>query len=98
MTRIYNFRRLASPHDHLPRLSMVPPAIVQQRAALRQELEAYRVRLRDFTTAHSAQGDAAAVLRVNRKVATLMLATYLEPRARQRQLFGHAAPQFRQVV
>ncbi|KAL9038032.1 MAG: hypothetical protein Q9214_005444, partial [Letrouitia sp. 1 TL-2023] len=98
MTRIYNFRRLASPHDHLSRLSLVPAPVVRQRAALRQELTAYQVRLREFHASQPAQGDAVMVLRVNRKVATLMLATYLEPRARQRLLFGHAAPQFRQVV
>lgn len=98
MTRIYNFRRLASPHDHLPLLSLVPAPILRQRTALRQELAAYQVRLREFHTAHPALEDAVMVLRVNRKVATLMLATYLEPRARQRLLFGHAAPQFRQVV
>lgn len=98
MTRIYNFRRLASPHDYLPRLSLIPAPIINQRAALRQELAAYQARLRDFHAAHPAHGDPVMLLRVNRKVVTLMLATYLKPRARQRLLFGHAAPQFRQIV
>ncbi|KAL8937354.1 MAG: hypothetical protein Q9211_003729 [Gyalolechia sp. 1 TL-2023] len=85
INRIYNFRRHASKHDFAPTTADVPAPIYTQRDSLLDELDLHRRRLQNYVHARqsfSVRPEDAyriTVLRINRKVTTVMLGTYLEP-------------------
>ncbi|KAL8937764.1 MAG: hypothetical protein Q9216_004260 [Gyalolechia sp. 2 TL-2023] len=85
MNRIYNFRRYASKHDFARVVADVPALIYTQRDSLLDELDLHRRRLGDYLNERQTYPEQPedvyliTVLRINRKVTTVMLATYLEP-------------------
>ncbi|KAI4109145.1 MAG: hypothetical protein LQ339_001951 [Xanthoria mediterranea] len=101
ITRIYNFRRYASKHDFAPSTTHVPTAIYAQKEALLQELHIHRCRLSQFLT---RQTDARrpedphriTILRINRKVTTMMLAAYLKPH--EEIFYAECMSQFWQII
>ena len=84
ITRVYNFRRYASKHDFAPSTTHVPTAIYAQKELLLQELDIHRCRLSQFVTHQinariTEDPHRITILRINRKVTTMMLAAYLKP-------------------
>lgn len=102
ISRIYNFRRFASKHDFAPSRKQVPASVYVERDALLDELELHRRRLGNYlacrqNSAHNHEDPhRIAVLRINRKVTTLMLATYLEPH--ESTFYAQSQPHFWQIV
>ncbi|KAL8726141.1 MAG: hypothetical protein Q9166_006898 [cf. Caloplaca sp. 2 TL-2023] len=84
ISSVYNFRRESSKHDYAASREHVPASVYAQRDALLDELDVHRRQLGKFL---ARQIDAQnledphriTILRINRKVTTMMLATYLEP-------------------
>ncbi|KAL8918463.1 MAG: hypothetical protein Q9172_005422 [Xanthocarpia lactea] len=84
ITRVYHFRRYASKYDHVASVDQIPSSVYAERDSLLDELDVHRRLLGSFL---SRQIDAQnpedphriTILRINRKVTTMMLATYLEP-------------------
>ncbi|KAL8826712.1 MAG: hypothetical protein Q9170_007299 [Blastenia crenularia] len=101
-TRIYNFRRLASRHDFAPTRADVPASIYSQRNSLLDQLDIHSRRLGAYLTCRQAfcqqpeDPHRITVLRINRKVTTVMLSTYLEPE--DCYLYAQSQPQFWQIV
>lgn len=101
VTRIYNFRRSASKHDFAPSPAHVPASIYAKRDSLLNELDVHRRRLSKFI---SRQIDAQTpqdphrlnVLRINRKVTTMMLATYLKPH--EERFYANCRSHFWQII
>ncbi|KAL8798927.1 MAG: hypothetical protein Q9182_006274 [Xanthomendoza sp. 2 TL-2023] len=101
ITRVYNFRRYASKHDYAPSTDDVPRAIYAERDALLDELDVHRHRLSSFL---ARQIDAQTpedphritILRINRKVTTMMLATYLEPH--EERFYAQCMSHFWQIM
>ncbi|KAL8687509.1 MAG: hypothetical protein Q9224_005129 [Gallowayella concinna] len=101
ITRVYNFRRRASKHDYAPSADDVPAAIYAERDALLDELDVHRRRLSSFL---GRQIDAQnledphriTILRINRKVTTMMLATYLEPH--EERFYAQCMSHFWQII
>ncbi|KAL8849141.1 MAG: hypothetical protein Q9221_005864 [Calogaya cf. arnoldii] len=101
ITRVYNFRRYASKRDLAPSTAQVPAAIYAEKEALLHELELHRQRLSKFL---GRQIDAQipedphriTILRINRKVITLMLSTYLKPH--EDRFYAECMSQFWQIV
>ncbi|KAL8925803.1 MAG: hypothetical protein Q9208_003300 [Pyrenodesmia sp. 3 TL-2023] len=102
INRIYNFRRFASKHDFASTREQVPASIYTERDALLDELEVYRRRLCNYlacrqTFAQSPEDPyRITVLRINRKVTTLMLANYLEPH--ESTFYAQSQSHFWQIV
>ncbi|KAL8902936.1 MAG: hypothetical protein Q9207_004272 [Kuettlingeria erythrocarpa] len=102
ISRVYNFRRFASKHDFAPSREQVPASVYANRDGLLDELEVHRRRLGNYlacrqNSAHNHEDPhRIAVLRINRKVTTLMLATYLEPH--ESTFYAQSQPHFWQIV
>ncbi|KAL8718274.1 MAG: hypothetical protein Q9225_004565 [Loekoesia sp. 1 TL-2023] len=102
ISRVYNFRRHASKHDFAPTRADIPATIYAQRDSLLDELDVHRRRLSNYLTGkqtfcqHPEDPYRITVLRINRKVTTLMLAIYLEPN--ESSFYDHAQPVFLQIV
>ncbi|KAL8760984.1 MAG: hypothetical protein Q9184_002854 [Pyrenodesmia sp. 2 TL-2023] len=102
ISRIYSFRAFASKHDFASTREQVPASIYAHREALLDELDLHRSRLSNYlacrkTFAQSPEDPhRITVLRINRKVTTLMLATYLEPH--ESTFYAQSQSHFWQVV
>ncbi|KAL8962219.1 MAG: hypothetical protein Q9193_001347 [Seirophora villosa] len=85
ISRVYNFLRYASKYDSAPTRAHVPASIHLEREALLDELDVHRRRLGNYLAGRQSMAQRPedphriTLLRINRKVATLMLATCLEP-------------------
>ncbi|KAL8816965.1 MAG: hypothetical protein Q9223_004114 [Gallowayella weberi] len=101
INRVYNFRCYTSKHDRAPSTDDVPHAIYAERDALLDELDVHRHRLSSFL---ARQIDAenpedphhVTILRINRKVTSLMLATYLEPH--EERFYARCVSHFWQIM
>ncbi|KAL8774450.1 MAG: hypothetical protein Q9209_000823 [Squamulea sp. 1 TL-2023] len=101
ITRVYNFRRYASQHDFAPSTTHIPASIYDDKNALLDELDIHRRRLSRFL---ARQIDAQTpedphrviILRINRKVTTMMLATYLEPH--EERFYARCMSHFWQII
>lgn len=101
ISRIYNFRRYASKYDFAPSTTHVPAAIYAEKDSLLHELDIHRRRLMQFL---ARQIDAQkpedphriTILRINRKVTTMMLAAYLKPH--EEIFYAECMSQFWQIV
>ncbi|KAL8751062.1 MAG: hypothetical protein Q9199_006675 [Rusavskia elegans] len=101
ITRVYTFRRYASKHDFAPSTTHVPAAIYAEKDSLLHELDIHRRRLSQFL---ARQIDAQrpedphriTILRINRKVTTMMLAAYLRPH--EESFYAECKSQFWQIV
>ncbi|KAL8970173.1 MAG: hypothetical protein Q9197_003947, partial [Variospora fuerteventurae] len=102
ISRVYRFRRDASKHDSAPTRAQVPAAVYLEREALLDALDVHRRRLGNYLAGRHAMArrpedhHRITVLRINRKVTTLMLATYLEPH--ESLLYAESQPHFWQIV
>lgn len=102
ISRVYHFRRRASKHDFAPTRADVPATIYAQRDSFLDELDVHRHRLGNYLTdkqafcQHPEDPHRITVLRINRKVTTLMLATYLEPN--ESSFYAQAQPHFWQII
>ncbi|KAL8709906.1 MAG: hypothetical protein Q9220_005356 [cf. Caloplaca sp. 1 TL-2023] len=99
--RIYNFRRMASKHDFAPSTAEVPASVYAERDQLLDRLDVHRRRLSNYlarrtTTQEPEDPHRITVLRINRKVTTMMLATYLEPH--EDLYYAQTTSQFWQIV
>ncbi|KAI4168530.1 MAG: hypothetical protein LQ348_007469 [Seirophora lacunosa] len=85
VSRVYSFRRDTSEHDSASTTAHVPASIHLEREALLDELDLHRRRLGNYLARRQSMGQRPedphriTLLRINRKVATLMLATCLDP-------------------
>ncbi|KAL8890480.1 MAG: hypothetical protein Q9192_005864 [Flavoplaca navasiana] len=101
IARVHNFRRYASIYKHAPSTAQVPATIYAQKDLLFHELDIHRRRLNQFL---ARQVDAQipedphriSILRINRKITTMELATYLKPQ--EERFYAESMPQFFQVV
>ncbi|KAI4104459.1 MAG: hypothetical protein LQ345_007268 [Seirophora villosa] len=82
VSRVYSFRRDTSEHDSAPTRAHVPASIHLEREALLDELDVHRRRLGNYLARRQSMAQRPeedphriTLLRINRKVATLMLAT-----------------------
>ncbi|KAL8983206.1 MAG: hypothetical protein Q9177_005041 [Variospora cf. flavescens] len=102
ISRVYRFRRDASKHDSAPTRAQVPASVYLEREALLDALDVHRRRLGKYLAGSHAMArrpedhHRITVLRINRKVTTLMLATYLEPH--ESLLYAESQPHFWQIV
>ncbi|KAL9012868.1 MAG: hypothetical protein Q9173_002395 [Seirophora scorigena] len=102
ISRVYSLRRDASKHDSAPTRAHVPASIHPEREALLDELDVHRRRLRNYLAGRQSMAQRPedphriTLLRINRKVATLMLAICLEPR--ESLLCAGSQPHFLQIV
>ncbi|KAL9002828.1 MAG: hypothetical protein Q9188_004271 [Gyalolechia gomerana] len=100
--RVYDFRRHASKHDFASTTADIPAPIYTQRDSLLDELDHHRRRLQNYLqdrqTFCEQPEDAyrITVLRINRKVTTVMLGTYLEPN--KSSFYAKGQQQFWQIV
>ncbi|KAI4121672.1 MAG: hypothetical protein LQ338_006235, partial [Usnochroma carphineum] len=101
-SRVYSFRRYASRHDFAPTKAHVPASIYAERDFLLEELDIHRCRLATFLACrqtfaqHPEDPYRITALRINRKVTTLMLASYLEPY--KSSFYAYSQPHFLQIV
>ncbi len=84
ISRVHDFRRYASKYDHGPSTAQVPTTIYAKKDLLLHELDIHRRRLNQFLTRQfEAQipedPHRITVLRINHKIKTMLLATYLKP-------------------
>ncbi|KAL8790069.1 MAG: hypothetical protein Q9213_000771 [Squamulea squamosa] len=101
ITRIYNFRRYASQYDFATSTTQIPASIYDDKNALLDELDIHRRRLSKFIARQiNAQTPEdphrVTILRINRKVTTMMLASYLEPH--EERFYARCIPNFWQIV
>lgn len=102
INRVYNFRCRSSRHDFARTRSHVPISTYEERNSLLTELDVHRRRLciylesRQTSVQHPEDPQRITVLRINRKVTTLMLATYLEPF--ESSFYAQSQPHFWQIV
>lgn len=102
ISRIYNFRRFASKHDFASTREQVPASIYAHREAFLDELDVHRSRLGNYLACRKTFAQRPedpyriTVLRINRKVTTLMLATYLEPH--ESTFYAQSQSHFWQIV
>ena len=102
ISRVYHFRVHASVHDFARTTADVPAAIYTERDSLLDELDIHRRRLCMYLTDREAffqqpeDPHRITVLRINRKITTIMLATYLEPP--DPEFDANSQPHFWQVV
>ncbi|KAL8668305.1 MAG: hypothetical protein Q9168_007063 [Polycauliona sp. 1 TL-2023] len=101
ITRVYNFRRYASKHDFASSTTNVPPAIYAEKELLLDKLDMHRRRLSLFLahqiSTHTPQDPhRITILRINRKVTTMMLATYLKPH--EERFYAECMSHFWQII
>ncbi|KAL8885390.1 MAG: hypothetical protein Q9215_006751 [Flavoplaca cf. flavocitrina] len=101
ITRFHNFRRCASKYDYAPFTAQVPATIYAQKDLLLHELDIHRRRLSQFL---ARQVDAQIpedphriiILRINRKITTMELATFLKPN--EERFYAECMAHFFQIV
>ncbi|KAL8878915.1 MAG: hypothetical protein Q9198_003372 [Flavoplaca austrocitrina] len=101
IAHVHDFRRFASIYNTAPFTAQVPATIYAQKDLLFHELDIHRRRLNQFL---ARQIDAQipedphriSILRINRKITTIELATYLNPQ--EERFYAESMPQFFQVV
>ncbi|KAL8739813.1 MAG: hypothetical protein Q9190_007418, partial [Brigantiaea leucoxantha] len=107
ITKIYHFRRQAAAHLQSPDPESIPSELQAMKQSLLDELEGYRIALRNFLSVHAGietnpsnldDPHRILILRINRKITTLMLSAFMQPPPRERYLYRLFAPQFRQIV
>ncbi|KAL9596780.1 MAG: hypothetical protein Q9219_005570 [cf. Caloplaca sp. 3 TL-2023] len=102
ISRVYNFRRRAAKHDFAHSTAQVPSSVYAERDSFLDELDAHRRRLAIYLTDRQSHGHdpedphRITLLRINRKVTTIMLTTYLEPH--ESSFYARAQPHFWQIV